>query len=186
MKLLFRNNGYSISFTDLCIKKYMERLYAHRDGILLVPKNDLFLCSHILARSHYNQDLILLRFNKRLGSCELKAVFCSQCKRDNLFCLKNTLQRKVSFRKIFSSILGYRYLCSTCNVIYCGITNHHFLQGQLNIWVFQIKLKRGLRMWNHQQFHILECDCSIDFSKFNILAASLSSWSKKVSWVNMI
>ena len=43
-----------ISFNDLCIKKYLTRLYTRKCVILLAPKKNLFEYCHILAKGHYS------------------------------------------------------------------------------------------------------------------------------------
>ena len=39
LKLIFRSYDYAISFTDICIKKYLDMLYAGNDVISEVLKN---------------------------------------------------------------------------------------------------------------------------------------------------
>ena len=39
LKHIFRNNYYSVNFTDFCIKKYLDNLYVKKELYFWAPKN---------------------------------------------------------------------------------------------------------------------------------------------------
>ena len=61
-----------------------------------------------------------------------------------------------------------------------------FSLGQLNILVFQIELKRGYIKPSPVSDHLLECDCSIDFDNFDILATNVSKLNLLIKEILLI
>ena len=73
---------------------------------------------------------------------------------------------------IRSDIL-YRYTCSNCKVTYYGKTCRHLLTGSAeHMGVSNLTGKR-LKCVKQSAVsdHLLECNCSIDFDHFDILAS---------------
>ena len=102
-----------------------------------------------------------------LQSCSLKVVFQSPCKLRSLFHFKNTLDKKIR------SDLVYRYTCSNCNVTYYGKTYRHFLTGAAEHMGISNSTEKRVRNVKQSAFsdHLLQCDCSINFDDFDILAS---------------
>ena len=70
--------------------------------------------------------------------------------------------------------LVYRYTCSNCKVTYYGKTYHHFFTRAVehldisNLTRKRLKCVKQLAISDH----LLECNCSIEFDHFDILASN--------------
>ena len=94
-----------------------------------------------------------------LKFCKLKVIFQSPCKLNSLFRYKDSLQKKIR------SDIVYRYMCSNCKVTYYGKTYRHFFtRAAEHMGISNLTGKR-------LSVHLLECNCSIDFDHFDILAS---------------
>ena len=91
-----------------------------------------------------------------LKFCKLKVIFHSPCKLNSLFRYKDSLQEKIC------SDIVYRYMCSNCKVTYYGKTYCHFS----NLTGKNLKCVKQPAVSDH----LLECNYSIDFGHFDILA----------------
>ena len=107
-----------------------------------------------------------------LSFCHLKVVFQSPCKLCTLFRFKDTLNKKIQ------SDLLYRYSCSSCNATYYGKTYRHFFRRAAEH--IGISNLTGERVKNVKESavseHLLQCDCTIDFGNFDILAPDTNSF----------
>ena len=96
----------------------------------------------------------------------------SHCKRWSLFHFKDTLDKKIR------SDLVYRYTCSNCNVTYYGKTYRHFFtraaehMGISNLTEKRVKNVKQSAVSDH----LLQCDCSIIFDDFDILASETNNF----------
>ena len=101
-----------------------------------------------------------------LKFCKLKVIFQSPCKLNSLFRYKDSLQKKIR------SDIVYRYTCSNCKVTYYGKTYHHFFTRAAEHMCISILTGKGLKTLKQSVMsdHLLQCNCSIDFDHFNILA----------------
>ena len=85
---------------------------------------------------------------------------------------------KISFRKKICSDIIYRYMCSNCKVTYYGKTYHHFFtraaehMGISNLTGKRLKCVKQSAVSDH----LLECNCSIDFDHFDILASDANKF----------
>ena len=100
-------------------------------------------------------------------------VFRSQRKLNTLFRFKDTLNKKIL------SFLVYRYVCSNCNVTYCGKTYHHFFnRAAQHIGVSNLTGKRLKNIKDSAvSDHLWQCNCTIDFDQFYILATDISKFN---------
>ena len=109
---------------------------------------------------------------QNLKFCSLKIVFQSPCKLRTLFKFKDTLDKKIR------SDLVYRYTCSNCNVTYYGKTYRHFFtraaehMGISNLTEKRVKNVKPSAVSDH----LLQCDCSISFDDFDILASESNNF----------
>ena len=102
-----------------------------------------------------------------LKFCKLKVIFQSPCKLNSLFRYKDSLQKKIR------SDIVYRYMCSNCKVTYYGKTYHHFFTRaaeHMGISNLTGKLLKCVKQ-SAVSDYLLECNCSIDFDHFDILAS---------------
>ena len=91
---------------------------------------------------------------------------------DSLFRYKDSLQKKIR------SDIVYRYMCSNCKVTYYGKTYRHFFtravehMGISNLTGKRLKCVKQSAVSDH----LLECNCSIDFDHFDILASDANKF----------
>ena len=98
--------------------------------------------------------------------CKLKVIFQSPWELNSLFGYKDSFQKKIC------SDIVYRYMCSNCKVTYYGKTYcHFFTRAAEHMGISDLTGKRLKCVKQSAVFdHLLECNCSIDFDHFNILA----------------
>ena len=161
-KPIFENNGYPKSFADFCIKKYLDKVFIKKKVVLKASKKELICVLPFLGKKSINSIESNLRF------CKLsKVIFQSPCKLNSFFRYKDLLQKKIH------SDIVYRYMCSNDKVTYYGKTYRHFFtraaehMGISNFTGKRLKYVKKSAVSDH----LLECNCSIDFDHFDILAS---------------
>ena len=102
-----------------------------------------------------------------LDSCKLKIIFRSKCRLNTLFRFKDSLEKKIC-----SGII-YRYTCSNCKVTYYGKTFRHFYTRATEHMGISNLTRKHLKtiMQSAISDHLLQCNCTINFDDFDILAA---------------
>ena len=100
-----------------------------------------------------------------LKFCKLKVIFSSPCKLNSLFRYKDSPKKK-----IHSDIVS-RYTCSNCKITYYGKTCCHFsTRAAEHMGIYSLTEKHLKSVKKSAVFdHLLECDCSVDFDRFDIL-----------------
>ena len=130
----------------------------------MVPKRELICVLPYLGKVSLDLRTRLRRtIERNLPFCKLKVIFRSKCRLNTLFRFKDSLEKK------FRSVIIYRYTCSNCNVTYYGKTFHHFYTRAAE----QVGISNltGKRLKDVMQSAILQCNCTINFDVFDILAA---------------
>ena len=92
---------------------------------------------------------------------------------------------KDSFQKKIHSNIVYRYICSNCKVTYYGKTYRQFFtraSKHMGISNLAGKGPKSVKQSAGSDY-LLECNCSIDFNHFDILASDFLL--KKVYWLSM-
>ena len=109
---------------------------------------------------------------ENLSFCHLKIVFQSPYKICTLFHFKDTLDKKNC------SDLVYRSSYSSCNATYHRKTYRHFFTravehtGILNVTGKHIKNGKKSAV----SYRLLQCNCTIDFDHFDILASDTNNF----------
>ena len=168
LKTIFENNGYPKSFVDFCIKKYLDKIFIKKEVVLEASKKELIYVLPFLGkRSMQLRTRLVNSIESHLRFCKLKVIFQSPCKLNLLFRYKDSLQKKIR------SDITYRYMCSNCKVTSYGKTYRHFFtraakqMGISNLTGKRLKYVKQSAVSDH----LLECNCSIDFDHFDILAS---------------
>ena len=104
--------------------------------------------------------------------CKLKVIFQSPCKLNSLFHYKDSLQKKIR------SDIVYRYMYSNCKVTYYDKTYRHFFTRAAEHMAFSNLIGKRLKWVKESAVsdHLLECNCSIDFDHFDILASEANKF----------
>ena len=170
LKTIFENNGYPKSFVDFCIKKYLDKVFIKREVVLKASKKELICVLPFLGKESMQPRTRLVNsIESNLKFCKL---FQSPCKLNSLFCYKDSLQKKIR------SGIVYRYMCSNCKVTYYGkIYRHFFTRVAEHMDISNLTGKR-LKCVKQSAVsdHLLECNCSIEFDHFDILASDASKF----------
>ena len=134
----------------------------------MVPKRELICLLPYLGKASLDLRTRLRRtIERNLPFCKLKIIFRSKCRLNTLFCFKDSLEKKIR-----SGII-YRYTCSNYKVTYYRKTFRHFYTRAVEHMGFSNLT--GKRLKNVMQSVIsdclLQCNCTINFDDFDILAA---------------
>ena len=168
LKSILKHNSYPHILGNHCIKKFFNKLFVQRGLNFMVPKRELICVLPYLGKASLDLRTRLRRTTERnLPFCELKIIFRSKCGLNTLFRFKDSLEKKIR-----SGII-YRYTCSNCKVTYYGKTFRYFYTRAAEH--MRISNLTGKRLKNVMQSaisdHLLQCNCTINFYDFDILAA---------------
>ena len=173
LNTIFENNGYPKSFVDLCIKKYLDKVFVKKEVILKASKKELICVLPFIGNQSLQlRSRLVNSIENNLKFCKLKVISQSPCKLNSLFRYKDSLQKKIR------SDIVYRYMCSNCKVTYYGKTYRHFFtraaehMGISNLTGKRLKCVKQSAVSDH----LLECNCSIDFDHFDILASDANKF----------
>ena len=167
LKSILKHNSFPHNLVNHCIKKFLEKLFAQRGLNFMVPKRDLICVLPYLGKA--SLDLRTRRrstIERNLPFCKLKLIFRSKCRLNTLFRFKDPLGKKIHCRII------YGYTCSNCKVTYYRKTFRHFYTRAAEH--MEISNLTGKRLKYVMQSaisdHLLQCNCTINFDDFDILA----------------
>ena len=104
---------------------------------------------------------------RNLPFCKLKIIFRSKYRLNTLLHFKDSLEKKIC------SGIFYRYRYSNCNITHNGKTFHHFYtRGPEQVGISNLTGKHLKNVKQSAIFdHLLQCNCTINFDNFDILAA---------------
>ena len=169
LKDIFKRNGYPISFIDKCVKRF----FIEKKTFLTASKKQLVCVLPFIGKKSLQlRSRLVKSIQENLQFCSLKLVFQSPCKLRSLFHFKDTLDKKIL------SDLVYRYTCSNCNVTYYGKTYRHFFtRAAEHMGISNLTEKRFKNVKQSAvSDHLLQCDCSINFDDFDILASETNNF----------
>ena len=173
LKDIFKRNGYPISFIDKWVKRSLDKVFIVKKTFLTSSKNQLVCVLPFIDKTSLQlRSRLFKSIQGNLQFCSLKVVFQSPCNLCSLFHFKDTLDKKIR------SDLVYRYTCSNCNVTYYGKTYRHFFtraaehMGISNLTEKRVKNVKQSAVSDH----LLQCDCSINFDDFDILASETKNF----------
>ena len=107
-----------------------------------------------------------------LPYCKLKLIVRSKCRLNSLFRFKDPLEKK------FCSGIIYCYTCSNCKVIYYGKTFCRFYTRateHMGISNLTWKCLKNVKQ-SAISDHLLQCNCTINFDDFSILATDCNKF----------
>ena len=172
LKLIFKHNNYPQNFVNQCIKKFLNKLFIKKDLNFIVPKRKLtFVLPYLGNLSRDLEARLRKTIERDLPYCKLKIIFRSKYRLNTLFRFKNPF-----VKKICSGIIYY-YTFSNCKVTYYGKTFRYFYTRTVEH--MGISNLTGKCLKNIKQSaisdHLLQCNCTISFDDFSILA---TDWNK--------
>ena len=173
LKTIFENNVYPKSFVDLCIKKYSHKVFIKKEVVLKPSKKELICVLPFIGnKSLQLRTRLVNSIENNLRFCKLEVIFQSPCKLSLLFRYKDSLEKEIC------SDIVYRYTCSNCKVTYYGKRYHHFFnRAPEHMGISNLTGKRLKSVKQSAVFdHLLECNCSIDFDHFDVLASDANKF----------
>ena len=139
----------------------------------MVPKRELICILPYLGKASLDLRTRLRRtIERNLPFCKLKIIFRCKCRLNTLFRFKDSLEKKIR-----SGII-YHYTCSNCKLTYYGKTFRHFYiratehMGTSNLTGKRLKSV----MQSAISEHLLQCNCTMNFDDFDILAAKSNTF----------
>ena len=173
LKDIFKRNGHPGNFIDNCIKRYLNHVFIDKMIYALAPKKELVCVLPFIGKKSLHLGSKLVKsVQNNLSFCHLKVIFQSPYKLHTLFRFKDTLNKKIC------SHLVYRYSCSSCNATYYGKTYQHFFtraakhMGISNLTSKRVKNAKESTVSDR----LLQCNCTIDFDHFDVLASDINSF----------
>ena len=167
LKSILKCNSYP-NIVNHYIKKFLNKLFVQRDLNFTFHKRELICILQCLGKASLDLWTKLRRTIKRnLPFCKLKIISRSKCRLNTLFHFKDSLEKKIR------SWIIYCYKCRNCNTTHYGKTFRHFYMRVAEH--MGISNLTGKRLKNVKQSaisdHLLQCNCTINFDNFDILAA---------------
>ena len=156
-----------------CIKKFLNKLFVQRGLNFMVPKRELICVLPYLGKASLDLRTRLRRtIERNLPFFKLKIIFRSKCRLNTLFHFKDSLEKKIR-----SGII-YRYTCSNCKLTYYGKTFRHFYTRAAEYMGISNLTGKRLKsvMQSAMSEHLLQCNCTINFEDFDILAAKCNKF----------
>ena len=120
MMMMMMMMNYTVNITDQCIKKFLDKLYIHKQIVSTVPKRELLVVLPFLRKFSLNLRKRLYKsVSKSLPQCNIKVIFQSRNRLSSLFKFKDSIPLYLH------SHLICKFQCSNCNITYYGETEHN-------------------------------------------------------------
>ena len=139
LKDIFKKNLFPESFTDRCVKAFLDKLFTVKKIVITVPKKELRISLPFLGKQSFELKKNLSKLvSTHLPQCKLQVIFNSNNRLRNFFNFKDKIPLRCR------SHLLYKYTCDGCNSIYIGKTRRHYL-----VRVFE---HLGLSLATHKKY----------------------------------
>ena len=138
LKEIFKRNRYPNDFVDLCIKKFLDKLYITKKMYQTVEKKQLMIILPFLGHlSFETRNRLNSCIRNQLPSCLLRIAFQSKTHLSSLFKFKKSIPKYLRLHLI------YTFLCSCCNTTYFGETERHlFVRASEHLGITPLTQKR--------------------------------------------
>ena len=108
LKDIFKRNGYPYNFIDVCIKRFLNKIFRDKKLYALAPKKELVCVLPFIGKKSLQlRSKLVKSVQNNLSFCHLKIVFQSPRKLCTLFRFKDTFNKKIR------SDLVYCYSCKS-------------------------------------------------------------------------
>ena len=120
LRRTFKCNNYPVNLLDQCIKKFLDKLYVHKQIVPIVPKKELLVVLPFLGTFSLKlRKRFYKAVSKSLPQCNIKVIFQSKNRLSNLFKFKDSIPLYLRSHVI------YKFQCSNCNITYYGETERN-------------------------------------------------------------
>ena len=175
-KKIFLRNGYPSNVIDLCIKKFLDKIFTKKPIKYHVPKKEFYIVLPYLGKlSGKIQKRLRSIFEQTIPWGKINITFKTHSRISHLFRFKDLIPKD-----LVSNII-YSYTCPNCNVRYVGETERHskIRWGEhLSISCFTHKPVKGINTAINE--HINICKCKSNFSDFNIIGGETNKSIREI------
>ena len=120
LRQTFKCNNYLVSLIDHCVETFLNKIFVPKRTLITVPKKGILIVLPFLGQFSLNLRFRLYNcFNKKLPQCNIKVIFQSKNRLNNLFRFKDSIPKELCFH------LVYKFLCN--------ITHYTETELQLNV-----------------------------------------------------
>ena len=160
LRTIFKNSGYPKRFVDLCVKKILTQSF-HKKEVILKASNDELICvlSFTGKKSLKLRTCLVNSIKRNLKFCKFKVLSNHQA---NWICY-SIIEISFSKRSALTLFKGTSVVTArfgkTCCRVFTRAAEH------MRISNFSASVKQ-LAVSDH----VFQCNCSIDFDHFDILA----------------
>jgi len=174
LKDILQKNQYPLKFIDLCIKSFLDKKYEPKNTVQTVPKKDVYFKMPYLGKISFNiRKKLRSIFSEKLPHYNLKIIFTSSCRLQNLFHFKDRIP------KMLRSGIVYKFECGGCNATYYGKTKRHLkVRMSEHLGISHLTGKK-VKISNQPTAvfeHSLFCDSSPSFENFTILTSEVNDF----------
>ena len=120
-KKIFLRNGYTAKFIDVCIRKFLEKMFVKKVVKDTVPKREFSIVLPYLGPlSNKIHKRIKNVFQKVIPAGTINIIFKTKCRLSNFMKFKDVVSSDLNSHVI------YHFKCPSCNAGYIGETRAHF------------------------------------------------------------
>ena len=163
-KKIFLKNGYPLKIVDVCIQKFLKKMFSEKVIVHTVPKKDYFITLPYLGPlSNKIQKRIKTVFQKVIPIGKINIVFKTERR------LSHFLRFKDVVASFLDSHIIYHFKCPSCNAGYVGETRvHHKVRSSQHLGISEWTgkpTKGGIPTSITKHITTSKCVCSLeDFS----------------------
>ncbi len=120
LKAVLKRNGYLVTFSDKCVKKFFDNVFTPRLVADSVPKEKRFVfCLPYLGSYSLQLRSRLMCLFRNIPQVDLVIVFTAPVRMSNFFQYKDKLPKSLR------SGVVYQFQCTVCNNSYYSKTKRH-------------------------------------------------------------
>ena len=120
LRIILKCNNYPVNVIDQCIKKFLDKLYVPKQIVSTVPKRDLLVVLPFLGTFSLNLRKRLYKsVSKSLPQCNIKVIFQSKNRLNNLFKFKDSILLYLRSHLIykFQLVIAILFIMAKLNII---------------------------------------------------------------------
>ena len=175
-KKIFLMNGFPSNLIDMCINKFLNKVFIKKPEVSTVPKKEYFIVLPYLGQlSGITHKRINNVFRKALPWGKINIIFKTHTRISHLFRFKDPTPKDLVSNVIYS------YTCPSCNASYIGETERHSkIRWGEHLGVSCFTNKPVIGTDTAVKEHISQCKCNSNFSNFRIIGSENNKSLRKI------
>ena len=175
-KKIFLMNGYPLGLIEMCLNKFLNKVFTVKPEVCTVPKKKYFIVLPYLGLlSGITHKKITNLYRKALPWGDINIIYKTHSRISHLFRFKDSTPKDLVSNVIYS------YSCPSCNASYIGETERHAKvrwMEHLGISCFTDKPVKGKDTAVNE--HISKCKCKSYFNNFDIIGSESNKSLRKI------